>query len=68
MNNMSNDMKTGQMPSVSSNLKVGAENKKVTMVNSQDLMTHSSSGSRGGKMELTGPAFNEMDRQDPSEM
>lgn len=45
-------METGQMPSVSSNLNVGAENKKVLMVDADEVMTQSSSRSRGGRMDL----------------
>ncbi len=45
-------MKTGEMPSVTSNLNVGAENKKVIMVDSDEVMTQSNSRSRGGRMDL----------------
>lgn len=40
------------MPSVTSNLNVGAENKKVIMVDSDEVMTQSNSRSRGGRMDL----------------
>lgn len=51
-------MNTGEMPSVTSNLNVGAENKKTILVNTQDVMTQSSSRSRGGRMDLDSGAVN----------
>lgn len=53
-----NEMKTGTMPSTTQVLNVGAENKKVVMVNPQDMMTQSSSASRGGRMDIKPGAVN----------
>mgnify|MGYP003436946632 CR=1 FL=1 len=53
-------MNTGQMPSVSTNMNVGAENKKVVYVDPTDLMTQSSSRSRGGRMDINGGAVQPM--------
>lgn len=51
-------METGTMPSVTSNLNVGAENKKSVFIDSQNLMTQSSSKSRGGRMDIKPGAVN----------
>lgn len=56
-------MKTGQMPSVSTNMNVGAENKKVINVNPTEMMTQSSSRSRGGRMDLNGGSVQPMMQQ-----
>lgn len=45
-------MNTGQMPSVSKDLEVNAENKKQINVNGPDVMTQSSSRGRGPFMDL----------------
>lgn len=47
-----NNMNTGQMPSVTSDLNVNAEYKKVIMVDGCEMMTQSHSRSRGGRMDL----------------
>lgn len=47
-------MNTGEMPTVSSNLNVGSENKKSVLVDGAELMTQSHSRSRGGRMDLRG--------------
>lgn len=45
-------METGQMPSVTMNKNVNGENKKVIMVDADEVLTQSSSRSRGGRMDL----------------
>lgn len=45
-------MDTGPMPSVTKNLNVGAENKKMIAVNGPDMSSQSHSRSRGGRMDL----------------
>ena len=54
-------MNTGQMPSVTSELNVGAENKKEIMVDGCEMMLQSSSRSRGGRMDLNGGRVNPND-------
>lgn len=51
-------MNTGEMPSVTTDLNVGAENKKEILVDPQDMMTQSSSRSRGGRMDIGPGAVN----------
>lgn len=53
-------MNTGQMPSVSKDLNVGAENKKMIAVNGPDVMTQSSSRGRGPYMDLEPGEVNPM--------
>lgn len=45
-------MNTGQMPSVSKDLNVGAENKKSINVDGAEISSQSNSMSRGGYMDL----------------
>jgi hypothetical protein len=47
-------MKTGEMPSMSVDMKVNADKKKVIDVNSPEMMLQSNSRSRGGRMDLMG--------------
>lgn len=60
-------MNTGQMPSVSSDLNVGADRKKQINVNGPDVMTQSSSRGRGPYMDLESGEVNPMmDCEEPS--
>lgn len=63
---MSDEMKTGPMPSVSSDLNVGGERKKVLHVDACEVMTQSSSRSRGGRMDLDPGTVNPIGAEDPS--
>ena len=53
-------MNTGQMPSVTSNLNVGAENKKEIFVDYQAMVSQSASKARGGRMDLGDGVVNEI--------
>lgn len=53
-------MNTGQMPSVTTNTNVNGENKKKILVDSQAMMTQSSSKGRGGRMDLGDGEVNPM--------
>lgn len=57
---MSTEMNTGQMPTVTSNLNVGAENKKQIFVNAPDVATQSTSRGRGPFMDLVPGQVNPM--------
>lgn len=51
-------METGEMPTVTTIKDAKAGTQTTVMVNPQDLMTQSSSGSRGGRMDIKPGAVN----------
>lgn len=53
-----NDMNTGQMPSVSKDLNVGADRKKQLNVDGGEISSQSHSMSRGGYMDLDAGTVN----------
>lgn len=54
----SNDMKTGELKSVSENLSVGAENKKQVNVDACGLMSRGGSRARIDQMDLSDSELN----------
>lgn len=55
---MSNEMKTGSMPSVSSDLNVGADRKKAKFVNGADIAEQGESQARSEYMDLENGEIN----------